>query len=152
MDVSLITRFLLLAFTDHLVIFCCGTSLPLVSITRFLLLATSSVNFFIHARGLIYFTLLYSWSWPASFLLLLNCYAHARQEGVYRPSMVYMDYIYFNITISGSLRVDQSLQTASVGYRTYAREAIVFSIGIFGWISYYCAARDSNGFNAQSLF
>jgi hypothetical protein len=55
-NVSLITRFLLLAFTDHLVIFRYGTSLPLVSFTRFLLLATSYVLFFIHAQGLIYFT------------------------------------------------------------------------------------------------
>jgi hypothetical protein len=53
--VSLITRFLLLAFTEHLVIFRCGISLPLVS-TRLLLLATSYVSFFIHAQGLIYFT------------------------------------------------------------------------------------------------
>jgi hypothetical protein len=36
--------------------FYCGTSLPLVSFTRLLLLATSSASFFIHARGLIYFT------------------------------------------------------------------------------------------------
>jgi hypothetical protein len=55
-NMSLITRFLLLAFTDHLVIFRCRTSLPLVSFTRFLLLATSSASFFIYARGLIYFT------------------------------------------------------------------------------------------------
>jgi hypothetical protein len=66
--------------------------------------------------------------------------------------MVYMDYIYFNITMSGSLKVDQSLQTTLVGYNTYAREAIVFTIGIFGWMSYYYAAHDSNGFNAQPLF
>jgi hypothetical protein len=54
--VSLITRFLLLAFTSHLVIFRCRTSLPLVSFTRFLLLTTSSASFFTHAWGLIYFT------------------------------------------------------------------------------------------------
>jgi hypothetical protein len=54
--VSLLTRFLLLAFTDHLVIFRYGTSLPLVFFTRLLLLATSSTSFILHARGLIYFT------------------------------------------------------------------------------------------------
>jgi hypothetical protein len=37
--------------------------------------------------------------------------------------MVYMDYVYFNISMSGSLRVGQSLQTTSNGYSTYAREA-----------------------------
>jgi hypothetical protein len=54
--VSLVTRFLLFAFTDHLVIFRCETSLPLVPFTRFLLLAISSASFFIYVWGLIYFT------------------------------------------------------------------------------------------------
>jgi hypothetical protein len=48
--------------------------------------------------------------------------------------------------------VGQSLQTVSDGYNTYAREATVFSSGIFGWISRYYAIRDSNDFNAQPLF
>jgi hypothetical protein len=54
--VSLITRFLLLAFIDQLVIFHYRTSLPLVSFTRLLLLVTSSASFFIDTQGLIYFT------------------------------------------------------------------------------------------------
>jgi hypothetical protein len=80
--------------------------------------------------------------------LLCSCL----QEGIYSPSMVYMDYVYFNITVSGSLRVGQSLQIASDGYSTHVWEATVFSSGIFGWISYYYAARHSNDFNAQPLF
>jgi hypothetical protein len=66
--------------------------------------------------------------------------------------MVYIDYVYFNIIVSGLLRVGQSLQTVSDGYNTYAREATVFSSGIFGWISRYYVVRDSNDFNAQPLF
>jgi hypothetical protein len=96
--------------------------------------------------------LLYSWSWLASFLLLLNYYAHARQEGIYRPSMVYMDYVYFNIIVLGSLKVAQSLQTTLDGPSMYAREATVSLSGIFEWISCYYAAHDSNDFNTQLLF
>jgi hypothetical protein len=46
----------------------------------------------------------------------------------------------------------QSLQTASDGYSTYAREATAFLSGIFGWISCYYDARDYDDLTAQSLF
>jgi hypothetical protein len=112
---SLITRFLLLAFTDHLVIFRCGTSLPLVSFTRFILLAISSTSFFIHARGLIYFThycirghgLLVFYFYSTA-MLMLTRRVFIAQYGLHGLCL-------FQHTMSGSLRVGQSLQTASVG-------------------------------------
>jgi hypothetical protein len=91
-NVSLIARLLLLAFTDHLVIFRCGTSLPLVTFTRLLLLTISSTSFFHTCPGAaLLHKLSYSWLWLADFLHLHNCYAHACQEGIYKLSMVYVD-------------------------------------------------------------
>jgi hypothetical protein len=97
-------------------------------------------------------TLSYSWSWHASFLLLLNCYAHAHQEGIYRPSMVYMDYVYFNITMSRSLRVGQEFVDCNRWVQYVRTRSYSESSGIFRWISRYYVARDSNDFNAQPLF
>jgi hypothetical protein len=149
---SLITRFLLLAFTDHLVIFCCGTSLPLVSFTRFILLAISSTSFFIHARGLIYFT---HYCIRGHGLLVFYFYSTAMLMLARR---VFIGLVWSTWTMSISTYCVRITQGGSEfadcvsGYSVYAREVTVFSSGIFGWISCYNVARDSNDFNAQPLF
>jgi hypothetical protein len=66
--------------------------------------------------------------------------------------MVYMDYVYFNITVSRSLRVGQVFVDCIRWVQYVCTRSYSESSGIFRWISRYYAARDSNDFNAQLLF